>query len=90
VKPARKPKVYPDPVDFSKIDYDTKNLPVIEITFSPVLTRPLYYPKNLFAKALCFMLQRLTFTKAEVDHLRNMGFVVDVSLREVEIPEEYK
>ncbi len=77
-------------LDFTTKEYSTEQLPVIKVSYAAVLTRPLYYPENQFAKALSFLLRRITFTKAEVEHLRDMGFVVEISLREIQIPEGCK
>ena len=85
-----KPKAKPREVDFSTKEYSTEQLPVIKVSYAAVLTRPLYYPENQFAKALSYLLRRITFTKAEVEHLRDMGFVVEISLREIQIPDGCK
>jgi len=87
---ARKPKAKPQPVDYTLKDYDTKTLPHVKVSYAAVLTRPLYYPENHFAKGLAFLMRRMAFTKTEIEHLRQMGFLVDVCIREIEIPEECK
>lgn len=87
---ARKPKAKPQPIDYTLKDYEPSSLPHVKVSYAAVLTRPLYYPENQFAKGLAFLMRRMAFTKMEVDHLRNMGFSVEVCIREIEIPEECK
>ena len=65
------------------------SLPLIKVSYADVLTRPLYYPENDFAQKLATLVRRKTFTKNEVDAMRKMGFVVEIGIREITIPEGF-
>ncbi len=71
-----------------KKTYNEDSLPEIKVSYQPVLSRPLYYPDNDFAIGLSILIKRKTFTKDEIDHLRAMGFKVEVGVRQVELPPE--
>jgi len=73
-----------------ELDYDDKSLPVVKISYADVLTRPLFYPVNKFAYALAILMRRKTFTKTEIEHMRAMGFIVEVEVRKIEVPESYR
>lgn len=68
-------------------EYDSSNLPEIKVSYADVLTRSLFYPENEMAKDLAHLMRRKSFTKKEIEYLRAMGFVVNVSVRQVKIPD---
>lgn len=70
-------------------DFDPKNLPIIKLNYADVLSRPLFYPDNKFAYGLCVLMRRKSFKKEEIEHLRDMGFTVEVKARKIEIPNVY-
>lgn len=72
------------------LDYESKGFPVVKISYADVLTRPLFYPVNKFAYALAILMRRKTFTKTEIEHMRAMGFIVEVEVRKIEVPESYR
>jgi hypothetical protein len=69
------------------LDYDSAGMPTVKVSYAAVLTRPLFYPVNKFAYGLAILMRRKTFTKIEIDHMRAMGFVVEVEVKKVELPE---
>lgn len=82
----RRPKV--PPVDLTEIQFDNSHLPKIEISYANVLFRPLFYPENQFSKSLCYLMDRISFTKTEVEFLKKMGFPVEIVIRPIELPED--
>lgn len=72
------------------LDYDSAGIPTVKVSYADVLTRPLFYPVNKFAYGLAILMRRKTFTKIEIDHMRAMGFVVEIEVRRVELPEGCK
>lgn len=80
------PRKKPVKLDLTKKEYKTSGLPILEVSYLAVLTRPLYYPANQFTSSLLYLMNRIAFTKTEIEHLREMGFTVNISLREIEIP----
>ena len=69
-----------------KKEYGNAVLPEIELSYADVLTRPLFYPENQFSRDLVSLMKCKSFTKKEVEHLRMMGFTVNISVRKIEIP----
>jgi hypothetical protein len=69
------------------LDYEDKGLPTVKVSYADVLTRPLFYPVNKFAYGLAILMRRKTFTKIEIEHMRAMGFVVEIEVRKIELPE---
>lgn len=69
------------------LDYASEGIPVVKVSYADVLSRPLFYPVNKFAFGLAILMRRQTFTRIEIDHMRSMGFVVEVEVRMVELPE---
>ena len=65
-------------------------LPDLKVSYADVLTRPLFYPENDFAQKLAVLMRRKTFTKKEVDFLREIGFNVEVSVRRIEVPDNLR
>jgi hypothetical protein len=72
------------------LDYDSGGIPTVKVSYADVLTRPLFYPVNKFAYGLAILMRRKTFTKIEIAHMRAMGFIVEVEVRKVELPEACK
>ena len=67
-----------------------EGLPIIKVSFSNLMSRPLYYPENDFAVNLARLMRRKSFTKKEIDDLRSIGFIVETGPRNLEVPEIYK
>lgn len=65
-------------------------LPEIVVSYADVLTRPLFYPQNVFSKALTDLMRRKTFTKLELEQLQRMGFKVTVKNRMIEVPNHHR
>lgn len=68
------------------LDYKKEELPPLKICYANLLSRPLFYPVNKFAYGLLLLMRRKSFTKKEVEHLRNIGFSVEIEVRQVELP----
>jgi len=77
-------------LNFCKIDYDPSQIPVMKVSYADVLSRPLFYPENSFAIGLSFLIGKKTFTKNQIMLLRDMGFTVDVCIRNREVPEAFQ
>ncbi len=65
-------------------------LPEIVVSYADVLTRPLFYPQNVFSKALTDLMRRKTFTKLELEQLQRMGFKITIKARSTQVPSEYR
>lgn len=70
-------------------DYSLEGTPVIKVGFSPNFSRPLYYPCNYFSAHMAYLMRRKAFTKTEISYLRDMGFKVEIGIKEMNIPEKY-
>jgi hypothetical protein len=70
-------------------DYDSKGFPEVQLSYADVLTRPLFYPENDFARDMAHLMRRKCFTKKEVEYMRSMGINVSISARKIEIPKNF-
>lgn len=71
-----------------KLDYDKTVFPVVQVCYADVLARPLFYPMNKIAYALTLLTRRKTFTKAEIEHIKAIGFPVDIQVRQIQAPDD--
>jgi len=85
------------PLQKEKKDYKEiwKNLPdesqddpfIIKVSYADILSRPLFYPVNKVAYGMAILTRRKTFTIKEIEHLRALGFTVQIEVRKIILPE---
>ncbi len=61
-------------------------LPSLRLTYADILSRPLFYADDQFSESILKLMMRKSFTKKNVEQLKNMGFTVDIKRREIVLP----
>lgn len=86
-----------DYANIEKIDYqkiwdnlpiDYCNLPPVKVYYSAYLRRALFYPANKMAYGLLLLVHRKSFTKKNIDHLKRVGFPVEVEVKNFVLPDD--
>lgn len=65
-------------------------LPVIELQYSDIVSRVLFYPANKLAFNLAKMMRRKAFSKNDLNNMREAGFTLKIGLKPTILPDEYK
>lgn len=74
-------------MNMMKKEYDSTHFPEFKVSYADVLRRALFYPENQIARDFAYLMRRKSFTKKELEYLKNMGFQISISIREVKIPD---
>ncbi len=67
--------------------YDTSGMPTLTVCYAPLLKRVLFYPTNSLAMALSILMKKKAFSKSDICAFREIGFTVDIALKQFELPE---